>query len=454
MNLATPDFSNQFRSIGMLIENQDTLAASREMKALRARSPVEKRMYGFLQAQIALRSGRIEESLRISAETCEEYGDHVSLSCNRAFGHYLLGHKVDHRRSLEKLERDYAASAAQLSSSSRYRTVVSIGKFLEEDGFIGRALALYQEALGATDLDQAPREHYSLAAQVLRLQADFDVREKSAHLYAMLASLKDKRTGAYWDIEIQHALFHAELSFVGPDAALARAKSVLKTKGLSDYDKRLFLFDGLESALRRKQDSKVFAKLIKTLKTPSDTYENSLCDFALPSRPAQTAAWTTDASISIAQTLRLIVTSLSETRDSSLKMELRRRMNLMLESLDPISRALWKRRAGLHLEVQSGFEFRLCARLDRLVCGEQEISIAGQETVKSLLMILAQCPLVSLEQVTLQLWKATYNESYYHRLRNLAQRINKSISKASGYKRVIVVTPKQVSCLSVIRIES
>ena len=276
------------------------------------------------------------------------YGPHVGLLSDLIAVMYLLGRVQDVDSMLERLQIELVAAATEISPDSYSRTKIFIGKILEEQAKMERALLAYQDAaeMNGIEFDIKVRAQ----AQLLRLRAFLGIKPGLAELYHVC--LKARTESKNLVIELEHALLLAEIVLFGTTLAKERIHTVLESPALTAADSRLFLIDFIEDVLRQGLNINDHQDLIHKIKTTEvDEFEKVIHLMALSPTFELSASDINKLSfeIPIMGLLRLLVLNIKRTTNEALKVESRRKFLFHLDTLTTESKALMLRKWGSDL---------------------------------------------------------------------------------------------------------
>lgn len=402
-------------------------------------------------AKSLLLDGKFSDAIKVMQSARQQYGDHISLYADIATCYYLDGRMIEWKNFLDKTADTYVSVERFLSRETRLSATLLLGKFREEEARVDQALKQYDALLETLDIE-TESEYYALClAQILRISVQFGLKRPIAEYYNTLMQLVHIEQNEDDRVDILHAVMLAELEVIGPQAAINRLRSILDLEDLPEAEASLAYFDLLESFLRAKPMHlpAEMAELAKRVK-PRDTYERTLECMAF--QPDLVNSRLNFApGLSTADSLRLHSLLFFFETSTEYQIELRRKIAFILEGLGPDSTAIWRHYLRHTLQDES-VDLALCIRREILSVGNCELSLARKRNMQKLLASMDGVQELTLEEVARRVWDANYNESYYHRLRMLARRMNDLLYTNFGVEKAILVDSEKVALNSKITI--
>jgi len=228
----------------------------------------------------SLRAGAYQSAIQVLEEGLLACGPHVGLLSELVHAYYLSGDCDRFRLSLERLESEFKAAGGKLSVRSQARTLVTLGKFFEEQGRVADAFSAMDSALATLPPGDALTT--LVQAQRLRLLASFGREADVAALYQICLQISESKPDAY--IEVFHALLVAECRLFGFALAWQRLLAVAgRGEDLQAADLSLCLVDILEVLLDKRdtENTQIVLSWIDQQKiSPQDDYEKEILRLA------------------------------------------------------------------------------------------------------------------------------------------------------------------------------
>ncbi len=268
--------------------------------------------------------------------------------------------KVDlWRDELTRFEQFLLNPVNVFDPTLRAKGQILLGKFLEEDGDVCRALNIFFQVANLAGV--SPLERVQALAQTLRIRAIEGPSEELGLIYAELIRIDEDQLYLDLNVEIQHALILAELPLVGTHHAWARLQNSMEMPTLPSIDKRQIIVDFIEETyvLGLELNPKI-QELVVSL-DGFDVFEEAVVQllqndkiFSLSQLNALCPK------MSRGCFLRLLTLFLAKDQTPSLQNEVLNKMNLLLTGLSVESRAYWLARMKRFLSNESK-TLRYCA---------------------------------------------------------------------------------------------
>lgn len=303
-----------------------------------------------------------------------------------------------------------------LSHSKRLSCRIKLGKLIEEMGGLAVCLELYSEKIicrNELDLERSQE----ILAQRLRLACSYlDIKEVS-RLYVMAEKSVKQNSFSYLDL--QHALIRSDLKLTGFQSAILRLQNLDKIDFFIPEEHRQwlyfdFVFACLEEGLSEQLDLE-FLSSFSYHKVGS--FEKIVWDLFLASKGLasfDTIAANRTRGLSILCAIRILKVMCLFVKTDDLKNEARRKLNLLVISLDLGSRKLVLERVRENKNQQ---EVPTFTKIESKVI---------QAFLKS-----NRVPLAQLSQMV---YNIELNESILNRIRVTISRLNLKIKNENKYK--------------------
>ncbi len=401
--------------------------------AQRPKSTHERRTRWHLLAKSYFRSGQYERAIEILERSVVTLGPHVGLLCDLANAYYLTGQLASWRWTFERVKRELQVCQPLLSENSRIRTQCAVLRFFELDGLVHEIIT----ELRGTPVSLSPgpgiqstaRSHHILMAQALRVAVSFPhafVWDWKA-AYQTLAALGPCHENQSLFIEIQHALFLADLGEGDEARARQRLERLWDLDGFAPCDRRLFLVEWIQwRHLRGLELDSLKGYVPLTKADRGDIFERCVIGVV----NAKSEALAENLTFIAEQVPREPILRLHRLfpHCQGLKNEARK----ILHSLSLSNQKIWLQLLPNNA-LSRGAPFTL--EKGELILKHGEASIILTEMTASLLRLLASLPLgpIPLERVIEDLYGTSDWDPHSHeRLRGLVRRLNMAIMRLGG----------------------
>lgn len=423
-----------------LLQMGELEKASQVLESLQIEGPHKERIRAHYRGQLYIYQNQMTEALLVLTEALERYGENIALQIDILNCYYHLGNSHLWRLSLLKVEKTLREVGALLSQGRRIHYTLWIGKHLEEDGQVAKALNLYRELNRLKNL--SARQNLMIHVQLLRLSSLFHLMADLPMLYKTATSANDKELLPEDQAEWRMAVILAETQLFGKDLGLARLNSFLSDVSVNQRNKEFALADFVDATQATHQTipethfsvpipegTDPFEKLI------FESYKKGTLAVATFETEAHKLGW--------ANRLRLLIRVHNSTQDKALRSQLLSKFNFCLELLDRESRKLWQHllKTSLLLEEQS-ILFSLRGK-DILVQG-QPLKTGPYDVVLLLLQLLNEKPAWETSEICEKIWRAPADALLLDRLRVTVRRLNVEVFEKTGIARLIAVTKSRV----------
>lgn len=150
--------------------------------------------------------------------------------------------------------------------------------------------------------------------------------------------------------------------------------------------------------------------------------------------------------------MRLLFLLIHKCSAAAIKIELKKRLLLLLEQTDTDTKSLLLKKWDLKLADENLVLFLQETHFSVELNGNSK-SFAKSKPSFELLKMLSKQSDLSLEDVVQKLWQASWNESYYHRVRIMVKRLNDELQSLCGIPKCIFVTQQKVTLKPNIRLQ-
>lgn len=419
------------------------------------KTPAEGRRRLHLQGMALIHLGRLEDAKACLIKAKESFGDNVALMRDLACCYYQTGEISKWRSAYQLFEKNFIEHQTQLNSTTRIQSAVTLAKFFEEEGFIAKAIKLYEDALNHCHSDSLQHLKLLCMPQLLRLKSSFQMTEDVGNFYAELISIKSQGHTLDLTFEIQHSLALAELHLIGPEHAWVRVRHEIKNEPLCDADRRLIYYDFLEELLFAGFPLPAEVKFLRENFKNLDVFESEidkLCfDSQLKIDLFHLSALASELSLS--SYLRILMLYLLREDRPQRRAEFKNKLSLLLNGLDAESRFIWqKRMAPFQESHDSTLQFIEPQRL--LTFQSKQLDLSKKKGMAQLLGVLAESgQSSSTDHLIHRLWESKYSPEHFHRLRMTIHRLNQLLFELTAIPKALEITTDQVSLNSNLRLE-
>lgn len=391
--------------------------------------------------------GNWQEAIGILESAAEKWGAHIGIHCDLLSCLYKLGDMQKWEQSLRALLQEYPHFSEKLSPVNRSRTDVFLGKMLEELGDIAAALEKYEQAGNVPGADGDAADMLVAKSQLLRLRSSFASTASLPQLYCELTTYEEKWGSQKLGFEVLHGLLHGETALFGIEHGFQRLQRILKLKNISNHEHCLAYFDFQEAALLADWPRTKLENLQSLApRGEMQVFENWIgrAHLGFNESDAQEldsaeSAMTTDSY------LRLLLLFLKCADSSDFCIELRRKYILISQSLPNESGALWRQKLE-RIAPNSRVKIILDISSSQLLIGSKSISLKNRRTSLAILSVFCDgSRSICLGDIARQVWGAkNFNQSYYHRIRILIARLNRSLAPLLGFPNLMQLREKNV----------
>ncbi|CAM5999386.1 unnamed protein product [Sphagnum balticum] len=371
----------------------------------------------------------------------ERYGENVNLLRDLIVCQYHLQDMGGFRQNLERLENLLIENQTRLSPRSLFECELMLGKFLEEEARLFPARDFYLRALSHA---LNPPQRLRALIQEARWQALYEPsRELSSH-YRELISVSLKSLTRDLKIELEHSLLLIELRLIGGDHAWQR---VLRLgKDIPAVDQRLMHFDYVEGVLTHDLELSPQAKERTETLVDLDPYEEyikRLSRGTLQSSEKVHELALLAPKLPWASYLRLLCLSANMEASITVRLELNRKVQLIIRALDPCSQRLWNQRLRQALQSPE-IRLELSLRHRAVMVQGRHVDLSKKKIGMQLLEGLWKKNELSVDEAIALLWKSSFSPEHYHRLRMGIHRLNTLLNKAAGLGKIVEVDSQNV----------
>lgn len=429
------------KAIHYALLNRDLDQAAKMLKGLKTETAAQSREAAHQAALLDFYRGDTASARSRAEAALVQYGDNVNLVCDLAVFLYHSQDMLNFRATVDKLERTLVELETKLSNRSLYDCELTLGKFLEEEARLVPSLIYYERALQRAE--NTP-QRLRATLQKARWIALYDPKEELSGLYRELISVPTDQVTRDLAAEFEHCLLLIELRLIGADHAWQRYERIAHQ--LDDADQRLLVFDYVEGLLS--QDQPVLPSVLEILRKfsqmdPFEKYIRSLAEGSLEATEKLQELNRLATQVSWASYLRALCITANFETQSSVKLELNRKIQLLIRSLDPKSQGLWNSRLKQAFRApEVRLDFSLKNR--SITVQGKVVDLSKKKLSQQLLSILVKKPTLSIDQAIEHLWQSSFTPEHYHRLRMGVHRLNTLVNECSGQGKIIEVDSQEV----------
>ena len=434
-------FRDEIERINLLILNGDYSVAEFRLQSLRPESPAELRTVEHFAAIVEFRRGNIVRAKEMMEIAAQKHGPNVNLLRDLVVCQYHLQDMMGFRSNLALLEKALTEKQDVLSSRSLLECELMVGKFLEEEAHLSKALEFYERAYNRAE---KPAHKIRLLIQRARWHALYQSTDKLGAYYRELISLSREGMTRDLCVELDHSLMLIEMRLVGGDHAWQRIQQL--GDSLSEVDQRLMFFDFIEGALTH--DFELDAVVLEKLNTfntldPFEQYLAKLAKGTLQSTGMLHELTVLASLVPWSSYLRLLCLAANLTTNPSIRVELNRKIQLIVRDLDGQSQQLWNQRVKQALQSPE-IRVEYSARTRSVAIQGRSVDLSKKKMGQQLMESLSQKAELTVDEAISVLWQSSFSPEHYHRLRMGIHRLNTLINKVTGLGKIIEVDSQTV----------
>lgn len=395
--------------------------ALKELSTWSLETEAQRQEFHLLSAKIYILKGMstlAEESLK---KYQEANGSKEKFFLEKLNLLYLAGNFGRWRATLSQSIQQLGIESELSFSDLPVHEQISFAKHLEEAGLITEVLEFYESLL---KLNLRDKDYLRISAQLVRIQALWNIKGPLATTYNQLVLLSKKEFDINFFIEVQHALILAEAALFDIDKGYARLKETL-SGDLDLFDRKQLLFDFSEAVISRGGELPEL-NLSEVSGGQLDSYELELKKLIQGQATLKIGPMDLPAS----SFFRLLV--VAGRCDAAIPKATIEAVNFLLtDQFSTKTTRFWKSKLQTLL-VDSQSEQTVHILKDGSVKTENKsYSFAKQASLKALLEQLAQGT-TSLDKLCEVLFKESPSVSLYDRLRVNINRLNRTFEEELG----------------------
>lgn len=411
------------------------------LDAFQPQSTSHARIKAHYMALLDFHKGDIGKARAGLEKAISDFGENVNLLRDLATCFYHQQDMLAFRDCLDKLERTLVEQENRLSRRSFLECETMLGKFLEEEAKLAPALIFYERALMRANTTS---ERLRILLQKARWVALYEPSPELGGLYRELISVPMETVSQDMAIEFEHSLLLIELRLIGSDHAWQRFERLRPE--VPEIDRRLLLFDFVEGCLA--QDLVISPTVLSAIEAcqsfdPYEDFLRKLVQGQLEGSAKIQELTKLAPKLPWASYLRLLCLAANLESLPSAKMELNRKIQLIIKSLDPKSQHLWNSRLKQALQTPE-IKAEFCSRSRSVTIQGKTVDLSKKKIGQQLLAILSKQPALSVDQAIEHLWQSSFTPEHYHRLRMGIHRLNTLINESSGHGKLIEVDSQEV----------
>jgi tetratricopeptide (TPR) repeat protein len=378
--------------------------------------------------------GDFIQALSVAKNAVQEHGPHLLLRTDLASCQYMVGDYQGYSQSTEELWSDFLKLEDRLNSKTVLGCSLGIGKLLEEIGFIYLAKKIYEKAFR---IENSSEQDLMLQAQCLRLMCLFPPNEDSSQIYLLCEQLKTSSLALSADLQL--ALLHADIYFLGLSGAGKRIEALVVDTQKTDFHRRLLAFDFLFECLRLNQVSLFPEKWLEGFDYwTCDPFEKALWDLhtQISGRsPNQNIRLDRTAEMSPMCGLRYLVVLNNHFENQELGHQAFKKMRLLLQTIEPKSRALLVKVWSATRKTEKQVE--LDSKSSTIRQGDAVLNLESSPLIFKLLELFTRENSIPVEKAIRDIYQTGLDENSFDRLRMLIQRTNKKVLPFLGSDQFI-----------------
>ncbi len=423
------------------ILNGELESAEQQLQQLKPEATAEKRRHSHYQGLVLFHRGEVLAALQHLEFTRQYLGSNVMLLRDLMICQYHLQDMSGFRANLSHLESLIVEHKDKLSPTSRFECELMIGKALEEEARLLPALEFYERALLHTETST---QRIRGLLQKARWHALYEPNRHLSEFYRELISVSRKGLTQDSVIELEHSLMLIELRLIGADHAHQRLLQIPAV--VAEIDQRLMYFDFIEGCIT--QDLTLSPAVLEKMNSfkkfdPFEEFIRKLVQGSLEAAAKIHQLSLLASQLPWASYLRLLCLAANMESSHASRLEINRKIQLIIRSLDPRSQGLWNLRLKQALQPP---EIRLefsSQRRSVLVQGRL-IDLTKKKMGMQLVEGLAGKAELSVDEAIHLLWQTSFSPEHYHRLRMGVHRLNALINKITGLGKIIEVDSQLV----------
>ncbi len=434
-----------------LIQEGDLDLATKNIEHFEPRSLAERRLKEHLRGLIYEYSGNLEKAYSSYLLALEKYGENVNLIRDLASACYQLDLIAKWRFYHQMLRTSLADLGGTLSIESRISCTLQIGKYMEEDGDLSGALAVYEECFefvkSVRNQDERRILYLRTLPQIVRLKSHFNHTEKMGFYYSELISINRSDCPKPLDTEVQHSLMLAEIYLVGINHAWARAKTLVDDTQLLESDRRLVYFDFLEEMLIRGESLTDGMRSYQHLCLNANSFETEISILAFNSENKRELVELSGLAsvLSWSCYLRILILYFGRTQDEILTDELRNKINLILSALPSAeAKGFWLNRMKPYLGA-GDLVINFSREARTVVFQNKEVDLSRKKGMLILLDAMTDESEKSVDEMIRLLWHCDYSPENYHRLRMTVHRLNQVLYDLTAIPKVFEISADRLT---------
>lgn len=405
---------HQFNEIEINIQNHNFDKAKEMIDSLCPMTKAQKRQSAHLQSRYYLYQNDFQKSREILTNLLNDYQSHIGPLCDLITLDYMQERKLEFKKRLHLLEREIDLCRLKLTNENLSKTLICLAKFLEVDGRNKKAQNIYKEVLEL--LPSGHPSNLNALAQLIRLQARWNIKQNLTSYYERLFFQTEKDNTLNQNIEVQHALYAAELKLFGLEIAKKRKEKIFKN--LDPYDQNLFLIEELEysyfSGLIPKNIKKQFNQneLSQSEKSLLELSDKVIPDF----QGLKETSWSSDV-------LRLMAITIKITQSH----DLQKLYFFLTDNFSNDDKKLWHKLIETSKKSKSSLIYN--KEKFELKFENQSLNIKRKQNARIIFDLFLGNESLSIEEFVKRAYNLSYDENSYHRARMAIKRTNQLITK-------------------------
>lgn len=386
--------------------------------------------------RIKMSQGDFLRAYELGQEALKNWGPHLLLRTDLASCQYMLGDFRSYQKNTLEIYSDLQLFGDRVNSEYFIRCSLGLGKLLEELGAIYLAKKIYSKCL---NLEVGSQANHMVMAQYLRLLSMFSVTEESATLYLTCEQLK-AQTNAL-SVDVQLALLHADIYFLGLADASGRIETLLSDSDTPKFNRRLLIFDFLFECLRSQKIECFPEKYLSEFDyLECDSFEKGIWDVyhsVIQTKTMDPSMLAQTSEMSPMCALRYLLVIWRNSSSSATVALALKKLLLLLQTIEPKSRTLLTQVWGLSRNSEVTIELKKSS--GQIHIDTNVIDLQGSPMILQLLSLLAEKQKMGVESAIQFIYQAGFDENSFHRIRMLIKRTNRKILPVLGGENFVTL---------------
>jgi len=407
------------------------------------------RMREHYRAQIHMQVGEHVKAIELLLQAEARYGSYIGITVDLATCYYALGNIKLYRRCLHDIHAFVSNQDLrdQLQAPRLVRYACWLAEHLEDLGEIGPALNILDVLANECETRLGPECLAKLNIQRLKILSVFENGRAVADAYAALEKMSSALSNSRLRVDCEHALMVAEVQLFGPVHGEVRLLRLVNDREITQRERTCAIADFIYTSSIFHSPPDGIAMGLKA-ENPEGAFEHFIFSFNARGHLPLSEISYEMFQLSWAGQLRLLII-IAKTANQAEKLEIQKRIQLLLAGLDKKSKTYWLKLLEtqlLHRDSPVTLEIR--HRGDALYIDRYKLRTGPKETLVKLLEALSKSALHTdhpTDLICQALWGTPFDLSSLARLKMLAKRLNDELLETLGQRRFLKVTKACVS---------